>query len=80
MGIVTTVTYLEMISYPEHLKLTKPESLNAEIKLLDRPSVDFYRYLYNSVGEKWTWKERRLLSDSHLQKLNSSPDIEIHVL
>ena len=80
MDLVTTVTYLEMISYPEHLKLTKPGSLNAEIKLLDRPSVDFYRYLYNTIGEKWTWIERRLLSDSDLQKLISSPDIEIHVL
>ena len=71
MDLVTTVTYLEMISYPEHLKLTKPESLNAEIKLLYRPNVDLYRYLYNTIGEKWTWIERRLLNDKDLQKLIS---------
>ena len=80
MDLITTVTYLEMISYPKHLILTKPEKLNAEIKLVVEPTVDFYRYLYNSVGEKWTWIERRLLDDSSLQKLIRSSDIEIHIL
>ena len=80
MDLITTVTYLEMISYPKHLILTKPEKLNAEIKLVVEPTVDFYRYLYNTVGEKWTWIERRLLDDSSLQKLIRSSDIEIHIL
>ena len=80
MDLITTVTYLEMISYPKHLILTKPEKLNAEIKLVVEPTVDFYRYLDNSVGEKWTWIERRLLDDSSLQKLIRSSDIEIHIL
>ena len=61
MDLITTVTYLEMVSYPKHLILTKPEKLNAEIKLMVEPTVDFYRYLYDTVGEKWTWIERRLL-------------------
>ena len=69
MDLLTTVTYLEMVSYPKHLILTKPEQLDTEIKLMVEPSVDFYRYLYNTVGEKWTWIERRLLDDSDLQKL-----------
>ena len=80
MDLLTTVTYLEMVSYPKHLRLTKPEHLNAEIRLMIEPTVDFYRYLYNTVGEKWTWIERRLLDDSGLQKLIRSSDIEIHIL
>ena len=80
MDLITTVTYLEMVSYPKHLILTKPEKLNAEIKLMVEPTVDFYRYLYNTIGEKWTWIERRLLDDSDLQKLIRSSDVEIYVL
>ena len=80
MDLITTVTYLEMVSYPKHLILTKPEKLNAEIKLLVEPTVDFYRYLYDTVGEKWTWIERRLLDDSNLQKLIRSSNVEIYIL
>ena len=80
MDLITTVTYLEMVSYPKHLILTKPEKLNAEIKLVVEPTVDFYRYLYNTVGEKWTWIERRLLDDNNLQKLIRSSNVEIYIL
>ena len=80
MDLITTVTYLEMVSYPKHLILTKPEKLNAEIKLMVEPTVDFYRYLYDTVGEKWTWIERRLLDDSNLQKLIRSSNVEIYIL
>ena len=80
MDLVTTVTYLEMLSYPKHLVLNKPEQLNTEIKLIVKPSVEFYRYLYNTVGEKWTWIERRLLDDIDLGKLICSSDVEIHIL
>ena len=80
MDLITTVTYLEMVSYPKHLILSKPEKLNAEIKLVVEPTVDFYRYLYNTVGEKWTWIERRLLDDSNLQKLIRSSNVEIYIL
>ena len=80
MDLITTVTYLEMVSYPKHLILTKPEKLNAEIKLMGEPTVDFYRYLYDTVGEKWTWIERRLLDDNNLQKLIRSSNVEIYIL
>ena len=80
MDLLTTVTYMEMVSYPKHLILTKPEQLNTEIKLMVEPSVDFYRYLYDTVGEKWTWIERRLIDDSNLQKLIQSSDVEIYIL
>ena len=80
MDLITTVTYLEMVSYPKHLILTKPEKLNAEIKLMVEPTVDFYRYLYDTVGEKRTWIERRLLDDNNLQKLIRSSNVEIYIL
>ena len=80
MDLITTVTYLEMVSYPKHLVLTKPDKLNAEIKLMVEPTVDFYRYLYDTVGERWTWIERRLIDDSNLQKLIQSSDVEIYIL
>ena len=69
-----------MVSYPKHLVLTKPDKLNAEIKLMVEPTVDFYRHLYDTVGERWTWIERRLIDDSNLQKLIQSSDVEIYIL
>jgi GNAT superfamily N-acetyltransferase len=80
MTIMTTVTYMEMTSYPTHLNFDYPAKTKIDVKQLVDPSVEFYRYLYNTIGEKWTWIERRILSDVELQKLIKSPNIKIYVL
>ena len=45
-----------------------------------RPTVSFYRYLYNTVGQEWLWYERRQWSDEQLRAVIHHPQIEIHVL
>ena len=30
---------------------------------MTRPTIGFFRYLYDAVGREWTWFERCLLSD-----------------
>ena len=46
----------------------------------EKPTVSFYRYLYNTVGEDWLWFERRLMQDDALTALIQDPKIEIYVL
>ena len=80
MELRTTVTYLEMLSCPDGIKLSPPTNLNTEIRLSENPTVEDYRYLYNTVGAKWTWIERRLMDDKQVKELISSPDVEIYIL
>ncbi len=74
----TTLTYLEMHAPPQRASTPAPP----EVLLLHavRPTVSFYRYLYNTVGQKWLWYERRQMSDENLRAIIHDPRIEIHVL
>jgi ribosomal protein S18 acetylase RimI-like enzyme len=74
-----TVTYLERpvgLSVPE----VAPPSLNLRIIHAHNPTVAFYRFLYNTVGEPWLWMERRKMSDSDLAAAVQDPGVQIHVL
>lgn len=73
------VTYLEMHeppppetarSAPEHVVVVEAE----------RPTVAFYRFLYNTVGAPWHWVDRRQLSDAELREIIHDPEVHVHVL
>ena len=64
-----TVTHLEMTAQPDHhravpMPLSKVALLEAE-----KPTVSFYRYLYDTVGEPWLWGDRRELSETMLKAI-----------
>jgi GNAT superfamily N-acetyltransferase len=44
------------------------------------PSVPYYRFLYNAVGEDYRWLSRRKLSDEALEAIIQNPLDEMHVL
>jgi GNAT superfamily N-acetyltransferase len=46
----------------------------------ERPTVSFYRYLYDHVGGPWLWYERRLLSDERLAAAVQDPAVEVQVI
>ena len=76
-----TTTYLEMHERPKTPSVHQP-SIGLPIALLraEKPSVHFYRYLYNTVGEPWLWYERRALNDASLAEVIANPMVEIYVL
>ncbi len=72
-------TYLEMLAAPEQPAAGAPES-DLLLVHLRNPSVAFYRYLYNTVGEDFLWYERRIMEDGPLREIIENPAIEIYVL
>jgi GNAT superfamily N-acetyltransferase len=77
LDVVTT--YLEMTERPTRPTVPCPSGQYAVLRL-DRPSVHFYRYLYNLVGERWMWTDRRRISDEALHAEITAEGVEIYVL
>jgi GNAT superfamily N-acetyltransferase len=74
------VTYLEMVKPPTRPTVPAPPVGKIALFRAERPTVSFYRYLYNTVGEPWLWWERKLLSDAELERIIHDPLVEIYVL
>lgn len=77
--IELVVTWLEMERAPA--RSTRSRRLEAlSVVKAHFPTISFYRYLYNTVGERWLWYERRALSDSELMEIIHDPNVDIYVL
>jgi GNAT superfamily N-acetyltransferase len=72
-------THLEMTERPNRPSLPRPVGQYAVMRL-EHPSVPFYRYLYNLVGEPWLWADRRRMTDTQLAAAIQAEGIEIYVL
>jgi GNAT superfamily N-acetyltransferase len=77
--IETVVTYLEMTEPPVGAALPPPRA-GLEVRRAIRPTISFYRYLYDTVGKEWTWYERKLLSDPELAAIIGDAAVEVNVL
>ena len=73
-----TVYYLEMLAYSEQFFPAPREGLTVVHCL--KPTVAYYRFLYNAVGQKYHWLSRRKLSDEALATVIQDPRNELHVL
>lgn len=75
-------TYLEMTDpsqfRPDYLSETGGHSVM--MMPMNAADVGFYRFLYNSVGEMWRWRDRNYLSDDELRAILASPDTGVYVL
>ena len=45
-----------------------------------KPTVSYYRFLYNTVGHAYHWSSRSKLTDAELTTLLHDPRNEVHVL
>src|SRR4051812_40191288 len=69
-----TVTYLEMKARPA-ASLPPQPAIPYRIERVQNPSVPFYRFLYNTVGEPWLWHERRRVKDTALAAILANPKV-----
>ncbi|WP_073954178.1 GNAT family N-acetyltransferase [Thalassospira sp. TSL5-1] len=74
-----TITYLEMAHQPDRPPAIVPPGKVAIVRA-EEPTVSFYRYLYNTVGEPWLWWYRRQLKDNELGAILSSAENHVYVL
>ena len=74
-----TVTYLEMMARPS-LPPPPAPPVAYRIDRVERPSVPFYRYLYNTVGEPWLWHERRKAGDDELTEILGDTNLWLYVM
>tara|TARA_R100000005_G_C4987669_1_gene195605 strand:- start:16 stop:576 length:561 start_codon:yes stop_codon:yes gene_type:complete len=75
-----TITFLEMREKAAARAVLPPPALPHAIIRAERPTVSFYRYLYNTVGRDWGWIDRRRISDAELEQIISAETTEIYVL
>ena len=72
------ITYLEMFTQPE--RVVPPPREGLAVVHAKRPSVAYYRFLYDGVGRDYDWPRCQKLSDAELAALLSDPRLEVHVL
>jgi GNAT superfamily N-acetyltransferase len=76
--ITSVVTSLEMTEPPASPPLAPPRG-DVTVVLAARPTVSFYRYLYDTTGEPWLWGDRRRLDDAALAAIVHDPAVEVFV-
>jgi GNAT superfamily N-acetyltransferase len=72
-------TYLEMTS-PTQVNGSIQAMENVRVERMESVDLSFYRYLYQSVGEKWRWRDRLVMPASELRSILSSHNTHVYVL
>lgn len=76
-----TVTQLEIAARPTRPAAHAPMApYPLSLMRAHEPTVSFYRYLYDTVGEPWLWYERRKLDEKALSAVICDEQLEIFVL
>lgn len=76
---MVTTYYLEMLAPPTAVAV-RPLPAGSLVMQAHQPTISFYRYLYNSVGEPYEWLDRQRLSDGELGGIIQDTAVELHVL
>jgi hypothetical protein len=71
-------TFLQMFAHPG--RLVSPPREGLAVVHAQKPSVAYYRFLYDSVGRDYDWTSRKKLSDAELAAIPNDPRDEVHVL
>jgi len=76
--VIVTVTFLRMERPP--VDPLRPLPPDVTIVRVAAPSVEFYRYLYQTVGGPHLWWLRRTMPDETLAMLLADPAVSLDVL
>ena len=76
-GMVKT-TYLQMFAYPE--RIVPPPREGQAVVHAKKPTIAYYRFLYDAVGRDYDWTSCKKLTDAELAALLHDPRLEVHVL
>ena len=76
--IPMTVTFLEMTAKPAAPPPPAPRGRHAILRC-EQPPTHFYRYLYDHIGEKYFWVDRRKLTPEKLAQIIHGPGNLLYV-
>jgi GNAT superfamily N-acetyltransferase len=71
-------TYLQMFAPTP--RVVPPPRDGLAVVHARRPTVGYYRFLYEGVGRDYNWTTRSKLSDAELAALLNDPRLEVYVL
>jgi GNAT superfamily N-acetyltransferase len=71
-------TFLQMFAPPQTV-VPAPRAGLTVIRAV-RPTIAYYRFIYDAVGAPWNWRSRKRLSDEALATIIHDPKDEVHVL
>jgi hypothetical protein len=77
--IAMTVTFLEMTAKPSALPPPSPRGRHAILRS-EKPPPHFYRYLYDTIGDKYFWVDRRKIGPEKLAEIIHAPTNFLFVL
>jgi hypothetical protein len=77
----SVITYLEVSKLSDE-QPSAPRLPLSDISIVQCHdiTISFYRYLYNTVGGPWMWKDRRSMDDEKLLSLIRKPGVGVWVL
>ena len=78
--IDVVVTYLEMTEVPARATVPLPAGIRLAVVRAEAPSAEFYRFLYDQVGDPWFWYERKEMADEALAAILGDPAVELYLL
>ena len=70
--------YLEMILKSDNFNQDSVSKLN--IIRAEKPTNEFYKFLFKSLGREWGWTSRLIITDEELSNILNDEKIEIYVL
>jgi ribosomal protein S18 acetylase RimI-like enzyme len=73
------VTYLQMTKREQFVPAYSDHA-GVRVTPIHSPDLDFYRFLYRSVGEGWRWRDRLLMDESDLKAALANPGVSVDVL
>ncbi len=79
-SLKVTVTYLEMPEAPASSLVPPPYGQKLALIRAEQPTLSFYHYLYDTVGQPWLWYDRRRMATNVLEETIGSEFVEIFVL
>ncbi|MEE3622718.1 GNAT family N-acetyltransferase [Nitrospirillum sp. BR 11752] len=73
------ITFMEMATPPQ--TPPRPAPGIAQGPLLARNcTLAYYRFLYDTIGERWLWSLRRGMDQDELSRMLADPQVEVHVI
>ena len=75
----TTVTFLKMTAEPL-LQVAPPGNPKISLMRTEKPSIAFYRSLYDAVGRGFHWVDRRALDDNAVAAIIHDENVEVWVV